>query len=236
MKKALLLLGIGISLFFSIQGAIADTIVNGGFESGTFTGWAVSNADRANVVMSYQTENEWVPSPYNFTPRAGNYFAQVMGGPQEAPLTTISQTFYMNTGSTLSGYAGFQSNDSYNDYAYVKLNGTQLWYKECFFHEYVSIPWEQWTWTATQSGFYTLEFGVVNYEGAGSWSPYWSSVALFDVIINNSPPPVPEPGTMLLLGSGLIGFLGYGRKMIFKPDLANSAGIRSRLRSNTLET
>lgn len=36
------------------------------------------------------------------------------------------------------------------------------------------------------------------------------------IIDNGDTPAVPEPSTMLLLGSGLIGLAGYGRKKLFK--------------------
>ena len=59
----------------------------------------------------------------------------------------------------------------------------------------------------TTSGFYLSQTDVTTLE-----TIYYSS----SLDIQPSGAPVPEPSTMLLLGSGLIGILGYGRKKLSK--------------------
>jgi hypothetical protein len=61
----------------------------------------------------------------------------------------------------------------------------------------------------------TLNLGEV-YEISGSASDGWYGVPHFAMLDISATKPVPEPSTMFLLGSGLLGLGVYGRKKFLK--------------------
>jgi PKD repeat protein len=157
-------------------------ISNPGFDTSDFSQWTVyiPPGGSANVVTTHNGDMGMAYSPID-----GSYFSLLKtDGPNS--YTTVSQTFNTITGETISGWAAFDARDymPYNDNACVQIiqGGVVVatpWYSDVtIVGNYGDSPWEEWSWTASSSGIYTLEYRIANYGDSGV-----DSYAMFDSTI-----------------------------------------------------
>jgi hypothetical protein len=226
MKKLSIFLCIA-AVFFCMPEAGNAILTNGGFEAGDFTGWTVTIPEEASA-LTEKGSVEVVTGHEDYYPVEGEYLGLLMAGiPDE--YTTLSQQIYLTAGDVLSGWAAFEAGgevtsvgvyDFYNDNAHVWITDKNGNVAVAWSADIVSVgnnadgPWERWKWTAGEEGTYSLEFGVANADHC-----LFDSYALFDANVHTTTSPispVPEPTTLLLLGSGLIALAGLGRKKLCK--------------------
>ncbi len=177
---------------------------NLGFEAG-IAGWT-QNGGSAGAYPEVLAANG-TSAP--FEPVAGEAFGFIQAGANQDIFATLSQTFHLVAGGTITGYAGFANFDGYdvatqqffNDYGYVAVNDDHLQdWTGLAVGTGANSGWYQFSFVAPTTGYYTLEIGVANGDDAN----VPSAVVLDDVQLTGE---VPEIATwaMMVMGLGLAG-------------------------------
>ena len=218
MKKILMLLSTVILIFGMLDTASANLITNGDFETGHLTGW--THSGDVDVVKF---------SPSSFLGRwakvqgMNGYFA-LLGGDTSSGNSTLSQNFTVSGATSIRlafdyAFDYLDLNSSAND-TFMALTtytgdvvGTITMRKllsSCLganYGHYEETFNLNPAWTLNASMSFTLS------EVGGLFSGRTNSVVGID---NVNVAPVPEPATILLLGMGLLGLAGFGRKSFRK--------------------
>jgi hypothetical protein len=164
---------------------------NGDFESGDLSDWS-ANTPFGGVSNNYG----------GYTAQHGDYFAYLDGGIGMDVFSTLSQTFTLQAGQTLTGFAGFKANDylPFDDSGYLAINGSHLLdWSIGSVGDFGSSGWISFSYTAETAGDYTLELGVANHGDNG-----FPSTAVLDQV-SLSAAPEPASWAMMLAGFGLVG-------------------------------
>ena len=170
----------------------SNLVTNGSFETGDFTGWTLSGDTTFTGVCDVST------CPGGFAPEDGNYAAYF--GPV-GDTATISQTIATTPGDEYS-LSFFLANP---------VGGTPNYFSVTFgnssfsFTNFgVAFGWQQFTLTTVATTDQTnLSFTFRNDPS------YWF---LDNVTVQQSGGSTPEPGTLVLFGSGALGLAGFARR------------------------
>jgi hypothetical protein len=174
-------------LLCGVSTSRADLIVNGGFETGDFSGWTVNAGATFVTTGGYGGVS---------AAHGGRYYA-AMGNVGGLGTITQSQTIATTAGQQYDlNYWLSSDGDVPNEFK-VAWDGVTL-------YDSTNIPrmgWTNFDFTVTGTGSDTLTFYERNDPGY---------LGLDDVTLNPlAANPVPEPASCTLLGIGAVGLFGY---------------------------
>jgi len=169
-----------------------NLLTNGSFETGSFSGWTTGgNFEDTEVVSG---------AFYDYTGAEDGSFYAVLGPVGTAG--TMSQTFSDSAGAQYTFSFWFGSvGDNPSSFS-ASWDGTPVL---SLSNPNTGANWTQYSFTETGTGSDTISFSFRD-------DPGW--MALDNVSVTEQAPSVPEPSSLLLLGTGVLGLGGMVRRKL----------------------